>query len=308
MKMKKKHSFIAVAALALMATACSNEENGGANEAAKYITVSPTIGQMTRVTSDSPQAFEAGDQISVFAWTGTAESVNTDDLIVNGSINTLSSDLSAWTAEPQMLWKNTTDAHYFLSVYPSRSIADFTADQYTLDVADQEKSDLLVATNLTGLTATNNPVSLTFNHAMAKLIVNLSFRNQWGTDDNGDSVSPTVTSVNATAMTAATVDYVTATGTVVTATGEQGAVSLPATTANTQYTSIMVPQTGFNTIAIVIDGKTYTFTHTADIPLESGKYTTVSLIVGRNQIDLGTVSISDWTEGETITGGEAQTD
>lgn len=305
--MKKKHSFIAVAALALIMAACSNEENGGANEAAKYITVSPTIGQMTRVTSDSPQAFEAGDQISVFAWTGTAESVNTSGMVVNDAINTYDGT-ATWTATPQMLWKNTTDAHYFLSVYPSRSIADFTADQYTLDVADQEKSDLLVATNLTGLTATNNPVSLTFNHAMAKLIVNLSFRNQWGTDDNGDSASPTVTSVNATAMAAATVNYVTATGTVVTATGEQGAVSLPATTANTQYTSIMVPQTGFNTIAIVIDGKTYTFTHTADIPLESGKYTTVSLIVGRNRIDLGTVSISDWTEGETITGGEAQTD
>ena len=50
------------------------------------------------------------------------------------------------------------------------------------------------------------------------------------------------------------------------------------------------------------------FTHTADIPLVGGQYTTVNLIVGRNQIDLASVSINNWAAGTTIDGGEAQTD
>ena len=41
------------------------------------------------------------------------------------------------------------------------------------------------------------------------------------------------------------------------------------------------------------------------IPLEAGKYTTLNLIVGRNKIELGEVSINDWTEGTTIDGGQA---
>jgi len=295
--MKKNYAFIAIAAATLLAAGCSNNDNDDIN-AAKYITVQTSIGGMTRVTTGSPQLFESGDQISVYAWTGTATSVNTADMVVNGSVNTYDGS-SKWTANPQMLWKNPTDAHYFLSVYPARTISNFTADTYTFDVNDQENSDLLVAKNLTGLASTANPVTLAFDHAMAKLIVNLTFRNQWGG-------TPEVSSVSATAKTTATLNYVTASNTVVTATGEQSTISLPATTANTQYASIMVPQTGFTTIALVIGGKTYTFTHTADIPLESGKYTTVNLIVGRDQIDVGTVSINDWTAGETISGGEAQ--
>lgn len=44
------------------------------------------------------------------------------------------------------------------------------------------------------------------------------------------------------------------------------------------------------------------------IALVSGKYTTVNLIVGRNEITLGSVSINNWLEGSSINGGEAQTD
>ena len=44
------------------------------------------------------------------------------------------------------------------------------------------------------------------------------------------------------------------------------------------------------------------------IALVSGKYTTVNLIVGRNEITLGSVSINNWLEGTNISGGEAQTD
>ena len=68
---------------------------------------------------------------------------------------------------------------------------------------------------------------------------------------------------------------------------------------------MLVPQTGIRTIAITIDGSDYIYTHASDISFESGKVTTIRLIVGRNQIDLGDVTIQDWADGQNITGGEA---
>ena len=289
--------FIPLAALGLLAAACSNNESDSAQQEAKYITIEASIGQMTRATTTGNGAvFDAGDGVTLYAWTGSATAVSADK-VVNGVVNTLGTD-GKWTPATPMLWADMVTPHYFLGIYPARTVTDFTADPYTLAPADYEASDLLVARQLSGLIATQNPVSLTFDHAMAKLVVNMNFRNQW-------EQTPAITSCVATAAGTATINYLAQTVTA----GEQAAVSLPAVTASTGYAatygSIMVPQTGFRTVAITIDGQQFTYTHDEDIPLEAGKYTTLNLIVGRNKIELGEVSINDWTEGSTISGGQA---
>lgn len=304
-EMKQKIPILAVATLAMAFASCSNDDNNGM-EAAKYITVNTSIGTLSRTATadDGTQTFADGDQISVYAWTGSANAVAADGLVVNNAVNTLSisGETKTWTANPQMLWKDMTTAHYFLGVYPQKAITDFTADAYALDATkSMEENDLLVAVNAgnsgAGFTATNASIPLQFDHVMAKLIVNLSFRNQWGE-------TPTVTSVTATnAKTKATVNYLTKT---VTATTDAAtATALSATTANTVYQSIMVPQSGEGmTITIKIGDKDYTYTGT--VKLDSGKYTIVNLNVGRDAITLADISINDWGTGTTINGGEAQ--
>lgn len=289
--------FIPLAALGLIAAACSSDESAPAQQEAKYITIEASIGNMTRATTTgNASTFDEGDQVTLYAWTGSATTVPAQR-VVNGVTNTLGAD-GKWTPATQMLWSDMVTPHYFLGIYPARTVSDFTADPYTLDPADYEASDLLVARQLSGLIATQNPVSLTFDHAMAKLYVNMNFRNQW-------TETPAITSCVATAAGTATINYLAQTVTA----GEQSSVSLPAVTASTGYAatygSIMVPQTGFRTVAITIDGQQFTYTHDEDIPLEAGKYTTLNLIVGRNKIEIGEVSINDWTEGTTISGGQA---
>ena len=295
--MKKNLIPFALAALTLGFTGCSNDSNESSGTS-KYITVSTQIKTRMGTNASGTQIFTNGDQISVYAWTGDASSVPAaDGRVVDNSINTLSGD--KWTAAPQMLWKNTTDKHYFIGIYPKNdaSVADLTAGDYTLDVTNQEKSDLLVACRLNGITSENNPVLLTFDHVMAKLIVNLQYRNQWGG-------TPTVESVTVNnAATTAKVNYLTRS---VTASDTRSSVALPVTTANEKYTSIFIPQTDVKSIAIRINGKDYTYTNNAGINLESGKITTVNLIVGRDEITLGEVSINDWAQGTEISGGEAQ--
>jgi len=289
--------FIPIAALGLLAAACSSDDSATAQQEAKYITIEASIGSMTRaMTTGNAAVFEAGDKVTLYAWTGSATAVPAER-VVNGVANTLGSD-NKWTPATQMLWSDMVTPHYFLGIYPERTVSEFTADPYTLDPDNYEASDLLVARQLSGLTATQNPVSLTFDHAMAKLNVNMNFRNQW-------SETPAIASCVATAASTATIDYLAQTVTA----GTQASVSMPAATAQqgfaATYSSIMIPQSGFRTVVITIDGQPFTYTHDADIPLEAGKYTTLNLIVGRNKIELGEVSINDWTEGTTIDGGQA---
>lgn len=296
--MNNKLFLIPVAAAALALTACSNDGEPPV-EKAKYITVSTNIDGLSRMANnDGVQTFTEGDQISIYAWTGDAATAPLENnRVVNNAINTLTSGV--WVAEPQMLWKDMVTPHYFIGVYPSATtpVSNLTAADYTFDVADQTASDLLVATNVSGINASNSPVPLTFNHVMAKLIVNLEYRNQWGG-------TPTVENVRVEdTANGATVNYLTQD--VKAWTTNKVELTLPTITANAQYASIVIPQKGVSVIHVRIGGKDYTYRHNSDIRLESGKYTTVNLIVGRDEITLGDITINKWVEGDEINGGEA---
>ena len=166
--MKKKTYLFALMAMALALGSCSDNENGIGGEASKYITVSTNIGSMTRVATDADgnQAFEEGEKISVYAWTGDATVVPpSDERVVNNAINKLTN--GSWIATPQMLWKNNRDKHYFIGVYPTKAISDLAAGEYVFDATKQVESDLLVAVNTDGITAEGKQaVPLTFNHVM----------------------------------------------------------------------------------------------------------------------------------------------
>ncbi len=280
------------AAAALLALAACDKFPGRTRE----ITIQAGIGAMTKVSTTGDKAtFDAKDQITVYAWTGSATEVPATR-VVDGVVNTY--DGVKWTPAAQMLWEDVSSPHYFLGIHPVRTVKDFTADPFTLDPDDYKASDLMIAVNATGLKASATPVALTFGHAMARLDVNLNFRNQWET-------TPTVSAVTATAKKTATVNYLAAAP--VTATGEAAKVAL-SKKSDAAWSGLQVPQTGLRTLTITIDGKDYVFTHSADIPLAGGQYTTVNLNIGRDRIDLGSMTINNWVAGSTIDGGEAQDD
>ena len=180
--MKTKYYMIALAAMTMTMTlgSCSDSENTTGTEAPKSITVSTSIGKMTRITTDAKgtQTFSEGDEISVYAWTGSAENVPAAaGRVVNNAINKLTDKV--WVATPQMLWKNNVDKHYFIGIYPTKNVDNLTADTYTFNAENQAASDLLVAVNTNGLSYTKDakdPVQLEFTHVMAKMVVNLSYK------------------------------------------------------------------------------------------------------------------------------------
>lgn len=300
--MKKKTYLFALMAMVLTLGSCSDNENGIGGETSKYITVSTSIGNMTRVATDANggQTFEEGDEISVYAWTGDATiAPDASERVVNNAINKLTN--GSWVSTPQMLWKNNRDKHYFIGVYPVAAISDLSAGEYTFDETKQVESDLLVAVNKDGLSYNvdeQQPVPLTFTHVMAKLVVNLTYKNQWGTE------GPTVDKVAVgNAAKKATVNYLTKVVTPSAVAEDKADFDMPVLTANKQYASIIIPQDGVQKITITIGGKDFIYDNGTPFKFESGKITIVNLEVGRDVIKLGDVNISDWgSTGEPIKG------
>ena len=284
---------IALAMLAATLTACSNDDNGG--KAPKYINIDAQLSQPTKTTiaADGTMSFTSGDAISVYAWTGSASTLPTsaDGFVVAGNTNTFNG--STWTASPQMLWKDLTSPHFFIATYPQR---DITQTNFTLDTSKQSECDLMVATNLgtdsKGIIATTTAIPLAFDHLMAKLQVNLQFRNQWG--ESG----PTSVAVSINSKGSATIDYLAKS---VTPTGDASYINLPSVAAAVEgyaksYESIVIPVSDLKNIKIAIDGHDYIYTHDTAIQLQGGKTTIVNLMVGRNEITLGSMSIKGWEE------------
>ena len=300
--MKTKTYLFALMTMALTLGSCSDNENGIGGETSKYITVSTSIGNMTRVATDANggQTFEEGDEISVYAWTGDATAVPAaTGRVVDNAINKLTK--GAWISTPQMLWKNNRDKHYFIGVYPTKAISDLTAGEYAFDETKQVESDLLVAVNKDGLSYNvdeQQTVPLTFTHVMAKLVVNLTYKNQWGTE--GPTVDKVVVG---DAAKKATVNYLTKVVTPSTVAEDKADFDMPALTANKKYASIIIPQDGVQKITVVIGGKNFNYDNGTPFKFESGKVTTINLEVGRDIIKLGDVNISDWgSTGEPIKG------
>lgn len=296
--MKTKYYIFALAAMTMTLGSCSDSENTTGTEAPKSITVSTSIGKMTRITTDEKgaQAFSEGDEISVYAWTGSADKVPAAaERVVNNAINKLTDKV--WVATPQMLWKNNLDQHYFIGIYPTKNVDNLTADTYTFNAENQLASDLLVAVNAKGLSYTKDAkdaVQLDFTHVMAKMVVNLTYKNQWGG-------TPTVKNVVVSdAVKEATINYLTKAVTP-TATA-QADFEVPATVANTQYVSVLIPQNGIQKLAITIGDKTFIYDNGTPFNFESGKITTINLEVGRDQVILDEVKISDWENGSTFKG------
>lgn len=287
-----------LATTAALLAACSTDSDVLPPQDLGQIRVTASVGAMTRVAhSGNSTTFETNDRISVYAWLGADNDMQR--LVVDNSINTLGDD-GTWTAEPQMLWADNTSDHYFLGIYPERNGAtDYDADPYTLDFNNQTASDLLVAK--TTAKPTGSAVKLEFEHVMAKLVVNLSFRNEW-------TIAPEVVSVTATACTEATVNYLENPVEVTPATG-QNLVVIPFTGTSASFAGIMIPgQSGFRTINVTLEnGKVYTYTHPSGIDLQPGRYTTVNLVLGRDNIKLDDagINVSDWENGTSIDGGEA---
>ena len=313
MLMKKNILLYTVAVAGLVLAGC-NKDLANPGSSSDEIQVTASIGSLTKVAYDGDKSsFAKEDTIRVYAWTGDATEVPTWR-VVNGVKNGF--DGEVWTPKVQMLWKTVVDPHYFLGIYPApaQPIQSFTADPYVQKPMDYEASDLLIATNVAGVKASDGKVDLAFDHAMAKLQVNLNFRSEWN-ETWGPVPAAEKVLVFAMAKIQGTVDYLKKE---ITATEQAVPLSLTLhPTAATGYTysfsNLIIPQEAVVEIHVIVieddlNYRDFVYTH-ADkkgFSLTRGKVTSSGLKVGREQIDLAGITVDDWAAGYTpTTDGEA---
>lgn len=286
--MRTKLFMAAIAATFLSLISCQDEDQTDKIEISKYINIEANMQPLSRIIENS---FDMGDEVSVYGWTGDMNVVPAD-LVVNNSINTKGAD--AWSATPMMLWADMATDHYFLGVHPTKAITNFTADLY------DQAIDVLVAVNQEGRKAEGSNggiVPLIFDHVMGRLDVNLTFRNEF----EGNAM---VGAITANAMPGATVNYLAKDAQ---AAGTPTDIALATLTANKLYSLVLGIQK-IHKIDITVNGKVYTYNNTEGVDLVKGKVQKVNLIVGRDQIVLGAVSINPWEDADGSIDGEAQED
>lgn len=300
---------LSILALAFSVLAVSCNKGPAAPEVPGEIRVKASIGELTKVSYDGEKsAFAAKDTISVYAWMDSATEVPAKK-VVDGVVNTF--DGQVWNPRAQMLWKTVVDPHYFLGIAPARYVNDFKADPFEQDPLDYAASDLLIATNLKGVKASDGVVSLAFDHAMAKIQVNLNFRSQWN-EQWGALPAQKDVKVLVKAKTVGTVDYlakeITASAQAQAGDLPMAALATPAKGYTYSYSNLIIPQGGVVEITVMVGETAFVYNHADEkgISLESGKLTTVNLIVGREQLDLGSISINDWTSGQSYPDGDAE--
>ena len=155
----------------------------------------------------------------------------------------------------------------------------------------------------------NGTISIPFNHIMSKLEITVTLRNQYGASETnpitsaiafGSATSATYSPAEATPWS----NYNSAVSDIsLCSSGSYSAAERTAT-----YEAILIPQniaaSTFG-VKVKIGDKTYTWKSANAVTLEGGKKYTLNLTLGKDELTLNTISVSDWNK-ETVTGLNAE--
>ena len=241
-----------------------------------------------------------------------------------------------WNPATQMLWKNSTTAVDILAYAPYQESTEdangkvkvFGKTDYAFSVqADQSNaedysSDLIVYKK-TGFKPesdlnTNQAVDVTFTHLLSQLNLTIELRDQFNQDEKNPVTAGLVTDVkvNGTII-SSKVDFAAASiGVQVDGTQEATAIT-PETTefkaagkttdhAAFNYSAIVIPQTvttGNFSISFKVNGTDYIWTSTSDVNFVSGNKHQLSLLVGKDVVQVKGITATPWGK-ENITQGE----
>ena len=282
---------LAVAALFGGLTACNNEltepQADRVPENAVRITASinnpfATTRSMPLGTVEDQAKFKEGDEIFV------ARKENSD--IKEHTIYRF--DGSVWTPKDgkYLLWVK--DRIGLEAYYPSEIGLKALKGETPVPQTDQSTEENIAKADLMGVELedvdkTNNAVNLAMGRLTARLIVKIaSFNSEFPADAKVENVKFTIQSY----LSSSSAEYLPY------AKGD-------GKTGSTYTVLAAFPNPGIE-ISLVVGGKTMT----AELPGSSfneGKSYTYNLTVGKEKLEVGEVTVADWTGREVIPGGEA---
>lgn len=298
-------------ALMSVATSCQQEDLPPAAPENDVIDITAQIGTpTTRIaeTTDNVYSFEKDDTVSIIGWYGatwTSHPSPWSDATAKWWINSINVYTgSKWVATPKMRWQNVDEPHHFLAWWPKNfasAAGNLTDVKFDLDKMTEK--DILVAQKSTVPTP-GVAVPFVFDHLMSRFDVHVKFGEQYTT------VSDVELSIEA--LTAGSSNLIAESGATVTtsATATPNDCKLEEITAAASYdksfSAIILPQTLISaplTINFVGNGvnKSLVYNH-PNFLFESGKRTTLKLVVGKAYVDVVSVEVTPWEDGGSILG------
>ncbi len=287
--------FLAVGFLLISCSEKPAEPVAPDEPAPNEIRITAELGAASKAVAENGiyQSFVTGDEISLFVWTGEHASgeLSAEQTVVNNVRNHFEGE-SKWKADSPMAWADGDPVeHEFVAVYPAVELSMPGKLQGSYSAVKGKVEDVLVA-RVSGQMPTSEPVKLTFNHAMAFLEVNLTLRNEY------DGVDPSSIYVTARVETEGVVDYVDACSY---STGNEVDYRLTASADGLCHRAVLPAQAPHLNMVIHIGNVSLTLTRDGvDLILTSGKITTVDLKVGKDVVEFGGITVSDWKTGSPI--------
>lgn len=287
-----------MAALALMGTlaSCQSDDDFTVTRPANAVGINVSVGslQTTRsnaiATDDTQRQFNQGDQISV--------STNDQEAVI---FQCTSTEDQTWTeaeANKFLLW--TQPMLSFSAYYPVTTGTSMTT--FTMPADQSSEAKIALADYMTRQQNISRPeggsdIQMQLKRKMARVIVRISgFGSQY--DDDEKTVSNVriyseasgIENGNPTGSSTEIQPY---------AQGNGGQGST--------YTALVVPGYGDSGARFIqlSDGEGSTLLVKGIPELEAGNSYTFNLVVGKNRIEVKSVTVQDWTTGETLAGGQA---
>jgi len=299
----KATKYLSLAALALMGTlaSCQSDDFTVARPD-NAVSVNFSVGslQTTRsnaiATDDTQREFNQGDQISV--------STNDQEAVL---FQCTSTENQTWTeAVPNkfLLW--TQPMLTFSAYYPATTGTSMTT--FTVPTDQSTEAKIALADYMTRQQVISRPeggsdIQMQLERQMARVIVRISgfgsqYRDDQKTVDNVRIYSEAsgIADGNPTGSSTEIQPYA------------QGSNDGWGWSQNSTFTALVVPgsgDSGANFIRLT-DGEYSTLLVTGIPEMEAGNSYTFNLVVGKNRIEVASVTVQDWTTGETLDGGQAQ--
>ena len=298
----KATKYLSLAALVLMGTlaSCQSDDEAATNSFARpanAVGINVTVGSLKGTTRSNPAAtddtqreFNQGDQISV--------STDGQDPVLFQCTN---ADQQTWAEAVSgkfLLW--TQSDMTFKAYYPATTGTSMTA--FTLPGDQSTEAKIAQADYMTGQrTCTNEngtDIYLPLERKTARVIVRIyNFTDQYDDDEK------TVSNVSIYSE-ASGIEYGNPTGSSTEilpyAQGDGGQGST--------YTALVVPGYGDSGARFIqlSDGEGSTLLVKGIPELNAGNSYTFNLVVGKNRIEVASVTVQDWATGEILAGGQAE--
>lgn len=289
----KTIKYMGMALIMAALASCSSDDDFGTNwqNDPTAVRVSATVGGV--FTRSNPVATKETDQMNFNG--GDAITISTEG---QASVNYILKD-GTWGPETSgQFLKWSSELMTFTARYPKTS-GDFIVPKNQNGIDEIASADYMTATKVYNKIPANRKVDFLFERQMARVVITIAgFNNEFSGDDSVSEMY--VTSKERIAKDGSAV---TATSEIIPYSqdryGKKGSI----------YYALVAPNTATNyefiklTVKKSDDIKDLTVKN--PVALEAGKSYNFNLTIGKDGVSLGTVSVEDWGNTGTISGGEA---